>query len=88
MHAELAKVLNDMRKSNEPVDSGTKGRARAIYDVTISEGTEFREVLAAVPADENWQTYLWLSPDAPADVRRDFVHASLAEFSSVIAATA
>jgi tetratricopeptide (TPR) repeat protein len=81
MHAEFAKALNQMRKNNESVDPGIKSRARSLYDVSVSEGNEFREVLAAVPPDENWKTYLWLSPGAPADLRQDFVHASLAEFS-------
>jgi tetratricopeptide (TPR) repeat protein len=81
MHAEFAKALNDMRKNEESLEPGMKSRARSIYDVSISQGNEFREVLAAVPPDENWKTYLWLSPGVPADVRQDFVHASLAEFS-------
>jgi hypothetical protein len=70
-----------MRKNEESLEPGMKSRARSIYDVSISQGNEFREVLAAVPPDENWKTYLWLSPGVPADVRQDFVHASLAEFS-------
>ena len=81
MHAELAKALNDMRKNNEPLEPRIQSRARSIYDVSLSQGNEFHEVLVAVPPDENWQTYLWLSPGVPADVRQDFVHASLAEFS-------
>jgi tetratricopeptide (TPR) repeat protein len=81
MHAELAKALNEMRKNDEPVDNDTRRRARSIYDASLGTAEEFREVLAAVPPDENWKTYLWLSPDAPADIRRDFVHAGLAEFS-------
>ncbi len=81
MHAELARILNDMRKNNEPVEPGIKSRARYLYDASISQGNEFREVLAAVPPDENWETYLWLSRGTPADIRQDFVHASLAEFS-------
>jgi tetratricopeptide (TPR) repeat protein len=81
MHAEFARVLNQVRKNNESIEPGTRSRARSIYDVSISEGNEFREVLAAVPSDENWKTYLWLSPGGPADFRQEFVHASLAEFS-------
>ena len=81
MHAELARTLNDMRKNNESVEPGIKSRARYLYDVSISQGNEFREVLAAVPRDENWETYLWLSRGTPADIRQDFVRASLAEFS-------
>ena len=81
MHAELAKVLNDMRKNDEPLEPDMKRRARSIYDGSMGDANEFREVLAAVPPDDNWKTYLWLSPGAPVDVRQAFVHASLAEFS-------
>jgi tetratricopeptide (TPR) repeat protein len=81
MRVEFAKALNQMRSNNESLDPGTKSRARYLYDVWTSEGDEFREVLAAVPPDENWKTYLWLSPSAPADDYPEFVHASLAEFS-------
>jgi tetratricopeptide (TPR) repeat protein len=85
MRAEFARALNDMRRNNEPLEPATKSRARYLYDVTTSEGNEFREVLAAVPPDDNWKTYLWLSPGAPADAaeqrRREVIHASLAELS-------
>jgi tetratricopeptide (TPR) repeat protein len=85
MHAAFAKALNDMRSNNEPLDPGIKSRAGYLYDVTSSQGNEYRVVLAAVPPADNWKTYLWISPPAPADageqLRRDFVHASLAEFS-------
>lgn len=85
MHAEFARALNEMRTNGEPLEPGIKGRAGYLYDVTVGEGTEFRDVLTAVPPDESWKTYLWLAPEAPADrgqqYRRDFVHASLAEFS-------
>jgi hypothetical protein len=85
MRAELIKVLNQMRANDEPLDPGTRSRARYLYDVTLAQRGEFREVLTAVPPDENWKTYLWLAPSAPADAgeqcRRDFVQASLAEFA-------
>jgi tetratricopeptide (TPR) repeat protein len=81
MRAEFARVLNQMRTTNESLEPGTRSRARYLYDVGTSEGNEFREVLAAVPPDQNWKTFLWLSPGAPADDYQDFVHASLAEFS-------
>ena len=82
MHAEFARVLNEMRKNNESVEPGIKSRARYLYDVSLGEVDEFREVLAAVPPDDNWETYRWLSAGAPADLRQAFVHASLAEFSN------
>ena len=83
LRAEFAKVLNEMRSHDEPVEAGTISRARYMYDVTTSQGDEFRDVLAAVPREDNWKTYLWLSAGGPTDAaqrcRQDFVHASLAE---------
>jgi tetratricopeptide (TPR) repeat protein len=81
MHAEFARVLNDMRKNQESVEPGTKSRAQSLYDISLSQEDEFRAVLTAVPPDESWDTYLWLSEGAKSDVRQAFVHASLAEFS-------
>jgi tetratricopeptide (TPR) repeat protein len=85
MRAELVKVLNQMRSGGEPLEPGTRSRARYVYDAAASQGQEFGDVLNAVPSDENWKTYLWLSPQGPADAvercRQDFVHASLAEVS-------
>jgi hypothetical protein len=85
MHAAFAKALNEMRSNNEPLDPGVKSRAGYLYDVASSQGNEYREVLTAAPPADNWKTFLWISPPAPGDasdrLRRDFVHASLAEFS-------
>jgi len=81
MHGEFTRVLNDMRTNAEAVEPGIKSRARSLYDVSISQGNEFHEVLTAVPPDENWKTFVWLSEGARSDIRQDFVHASLAEFS-------
>ena len=92
MRVELVKVLNQMRANNEPLDSGTRSRARYLYDVSSAQGTEYHDVLTAVPPADNWKTYEWLSPGAPADAversRRDFVQASLEEFSGDRAAAA
>lgn len=85
MHAAFAKALNEMRGNNEPLEPGIKSRAGYLYDVASSQGDEYREVLAAAPPADNWKTYEWISPPPAADtsqqLRRDFVHASLAEFS-------
>jgi hypothetical protein len=92
MRAELIRVLNQMRANEEPLDAGTRSRARYVYDVTSAQGTEYHDVLTAVPPADNWKTYEWLSPGAPADAversRRDFVQASLEEFSGDRAAAA
>jgi tetratricopeptide (TPR) repeat protein len=84
MHAEFARALNDMRTNGEPLEAGIRSRTGYLYDATAGEGTEYRDVLMAVPSAESWKTYLWLTPSPVDDVqqcRRDFVHASLAEFS-------
>ena len=92
MRAEFVRTLNAMRKSDEPLEPGIKSRAGYVYDVNSSQGNEYRDVLEAVAPDENWKTYLWLAPNERADdlqqLRRDFVHASLAEFSGDRAAAA
>ena len=92
MRVELVKVLNQMRANNEPLDSGTRSRARYLYDVSSAQGTEYHDVLTAVPPADNWKTYEWLSPGTPADAversRRDFVQASMEEFSGDRAAAA
>jgi hypothetical protein len=92
MRAELVKVLNQMRANEEPLDAQTRSRARYLYDVTLANGTEYRDVLTAVPPGDNWKTYVWLSPAAPLDAaercRRDFVEASLEEFAGDRAAAA
>jgi len=86
MRAEFARALDDMRRHDEPLQERIKSRAGYVYDVTTGEGHEYREVLTAVPSAENWKTYLWISPSAPADAvqqcQHDFVHASLAEFGA------
>jgi hypothetical protein len=85
MRAEFVKALDDMRRRGEPLEQRIKSRAGYVYDVTTSEGHEYREVLTALPPAENWKTYVWISPSAPADAvqqcQHDFIHASLAEFS-------
>jgi hypothetical protein len=71
--------------NGEPLDPQIRSRMGYLYDVTTSEGTEFHDVLTAVPPDENWKTYIWLRPDTPTDAdeqtKHDFIKASLAEFS-------
>jgi tetratricopeptide (TPR) repeat protein len=85
MRAAFVRALNDMRKAGEPLEPGIRSRAGYLYDVTSSQGNEFHDVLAALPADENWKTYQWIAPKEPVDAaqqcRQDFLHASLADVS-------
>jgi tetratricopeptide (TPR) repeat protein len=85
MRAQFVTLLNQMRKGDEALEPAIRTRTRYLYDVAGSEDREFRDVLAAVPPDENWQTFLWLSPSSSADVgelrRQELVHASLTELS-------
>jgi len=83
MRAAFVKALNDVRIHHEPLDESLRGRVSYLYSPTVSDASELREALAAVPADEAWKTFEWLNPAKPGDstVQRDFVHASLAELS-------
>jgi tetratricopeptide (TPR) repeat protein len=83
LRGELVKALNEMRVNQEPLDKSLQGRLSYLYSSTASTAAELREVLAAVPLDDAWKTYLWLNPERPGDstVERDWVHASLTEIS-------
>lgn len=87
--AELVKAANDMRKSGEPLDEEYKTRVLGFcFDPTVTDHEELVESLSAVPADEVWQTYLWLD-DEPVDAVdardkapvHDFIQANLLEVS-------
>jgi len=83
LRGELVKALTEMRVNQEPLDKSLQGRLSYLYSSTASTAAELREVLAAVPLDDAWKTYLWLNPERPGDstVERDLVHASLTEIS-------
>jgi len=83
MRGELVKALNGMRANQEPLDRSLQGRLSYLYSSTVSTAAELREALTAVPAEDAWETYLWLNPERPGDstVERDFVQANLTEIS-------
>ena len=61
---EAIRALNDMRKNNEPLCEAYKQRFLS-FDFKIgSDDALLKSVLAGVPPDEAWQTYLWLD-DTP-----------------------
>jgi tetratricopeptide (TPR) repeat protein len=83
MRAAFVKALNEIRIHHEPLDESLRSRVSYLYSPTVSDASELRETLAAVPPDDAWKTFDWLNPAKPgeAPVHRNFVHASLAELS-------
>jgi tetratricopeptide (TPR) repeat protein len=87
--AALVRALNEMRKNGEPLDAGDKSRIMGFCcDPSVTDSAELTESLSAVPANDVWQTYLWLDDqqNAGADVKhRDLIHkfiaANIAEIS-------
>jgi hypothetical protein len=88
--AELVRVVNDMRKNDESMDDGDKGRILSYnYNISPYRSEELSMSLSAVPPDEAWATYQWLDDVEmiePRDVdmqqlRREYIHVSLLELS-------
>ncbi len=87
--AEIIKAVNDMRKVGEPLDEGLKSRVLGFCcDPVVTNHTELVESLSAVPADDAWQTYLWLDDqpqteeDSKYQLRKhDFIAANILEIS-------
>ena len=82
--AQLVKIANDMRKSNEPLASQDRsGILSFCFNPTLTDHKELVESLSAVPADEAWKTYLWLDnpsgQDGTQSLAHDFIHANLLE---------
>jgi tetratricopeptide (TPR) repeat protein len=81
---EAIRALNDMRKNNEPLSEAYKQRFLS-FDFKIgSDDALLKSVLAGVPPDEAWQTYLWLDDTPNRDggagmrqLKRDFIQATL-----------
>jgi hypothetical protein len=84
--AEVVKAANDMRKSGEPLDEGSKTRILGFcFDPIVTDHAELAESLSAVSPDDAWETYLWID-DRPGDtqaqrVAQDFIKANLLELS-------
>jgi hypothetical protein len=62
VRAELIRVANQMRKDNDPISADNKGRIHSYFSTTVGTDAELREVISAVPPDEVWATYQWVSP--------------------------
>jgi tetratricopeptide (TPR) repeat protein len=85
--AEQVKVANEMRKGGEPMEEYDRSHVLTdCFNTTINDRKELAESLSAVPAEEAWQTYLWLDEKSSDDeqyrrISRDFIQANLLEIS-------
>ncbi|MGA7340255.1 MAG: hypothetical protein WBE72_22115 [Terracidiphilus sp.] len=83
--AAQVKVANDMRKGGEPLDESYRIRILSFcFDPQVTDHDELVESLSAVPADEEWKTYLWLDDNPSEEYREEvheFIHADLLEVS-------
>jgi tetratricopeptide (TPR) repeat protein len=84
--AAQVRVANEMRKSGEPLSEDDKSRVLGFcFDPTTTEHSELVESLSAVPAEDEWKTYLWLDdqPEDPSGDRlvQEFIQANLLEVS-------
>jgi hypothetical protein len=85
--AEQVKIANQMRKGGVPMEEYDRSHALTdCFDPTITDRKTLMEALSAIPADEAWQTYLWLDnkPTDDDEYRRnsrDFIQANLLEIS-------
>lgn len=82
--AQLVKVANDMRKSNEPLANQDRSRILSFcFNPSLTDHQELVESLSAVPADDAWKTYLWLDnqsgQDETQNLAHDFIRANLLE---------
>src|SRR6185369_17631054 len=81
---ELIRVVNDMRRNGEPLDSGDRRRILTSYNPTVNSAEEIKATLSAVPPADAWATYLWLDPPKSGKseaesqkVQHDFIHANI-----------
>ena len=62
VRVELIRVANQMRKDGDAISDANKGRIHSYYSPIVDTDAELREVVTAVPPDEAWATYQWVSP--------------------------
>jgi tetratricopeptide (TPR) repeat protein len=83
--AEIMRVANQMMQRGEPLDAETRQRISSwCFDPVVTRHDELIEALGALPSDDAWKTYLWLSNDpntSGQDVKQKFVHANLQEIA-------
>ena len=83
--AELTRVANEMRKNGEKISESDCGRIISTnYSLAVNDEARIVPVLAALPPDEAWATYLWLadrSDDPVQPVEQKFIKAKIKEIS-------
>lgn len=83
--AAQVRVANEMRKAGEPLDEELKHRILSFcFDPTVTEHGELVEALSALPADEEWKTYLWIDENPSNEnheLMHEFIQANLLEVS-------
>jgi tetratricopeptide (TPR) repeat protein len=65
VRAELIRLANQMRKDGDFLGDANRGRIRSCFSSIVTTDVELREAVTAVPPDEVWETYQWLSPPDP-----------------------
>jgi hypothetical protein len=71
---ELIKVVNDMRKNGEPVDSHTRSTAWLIYNGNLdSPSARRQQFLAVMPPEEQLATFGWLFDTVDFDPSRVWI---------------
>jgi tetratricopeptide (TPR) repeat protein len=88
-HAELSRMLNDMRKGSERLQEERKEHILSYCcDPPFTPDEDYREFISAVPQDEMWQTYIWLddvpqtgSGALPQQIKREYLQATLLEIA-------
>jgi tetratricopeptide (TPR) repeat protein len=81
VRGELIRVVNDMRKNGESLGDGNRSRIHSYFSPTVTDDSEVREAVSAVPPDEAWATYRWVCPsdNAPDSQEARFIQAHIDE---------
>ena len=84
----LIRAVNEMRMSGEALEDMYKRRVLTAYSPTVNDRESLRTTVAALPPDDAWATFLWLSdpPQPGADpaaqkIQREFIQATILETS-------
>lgn len=84
----LIRAVNEMRKSGEPLEDSYKRRVLTAYSPTVNDRESLRITVAALPPDDAWATFLWLSdPRQPGvdpaaqKIQSEFIQATILEIS-------
>jgi tetratricopeptide (TPR) repeat protein len=85
IRAATIRVVNAMRKNQEPMDDDWFRIFGFCYDPVVTSRAELVECLSAIPEEESWATYQQiashLSPQQVSPWTSDYVHANLLEIS-------